>query len=69
MWTRKKLNRLESNLNSEVSFNKYTKCKNDFELIYYKIADGVKIRIKCQWYKEGEKSNNFFLNLEKTPIH
>ena len=23
------------------------------------------VRSTCQWYKEGEKSNKFFLNLEK----
>ena len=61
----KKLKELESNLNSEASFNEYTKCKKDLELIYERIAEGVKIRSKCQWYEEGEKSTKFFLNLEK----
>ena len=55
----------ESNLNSEANFNEYTKCKKDLELIYERIAEGVKIRSKCQWYEEGEKSTKFFLNLEK----
>ena len=61
----KKLKELESNLNSEANFNEYTKCKKDLELIYERIAEGVKIRSKCQWYEEGEKSTKFFLNLEK----
>ena len=48
-----KLKELESNLNSEGNFNEYTKCKNDLELIYERIPEGVKIRAKCQWYEEG----------------
>ena len=65
MWIRKKLKELESNLNSGANFNEYTKCKKDLEIIYQGIAEGVKIRSKCQWYEEGEKSTKFFLNLEK----
>ena len=61
----KKLKELESNLNSEANFNEYTKCKNDLQRIYERTAEGVKIRSKCQWYEEGEKSTKFFLNLEK----
>ena len=45
----KKLKKLESNLNSEANFNEYAKCKKDVELIYERAAEGVKIRIKCQW--------------------
>ena len=38
-----------------------------FELdeIYDKIAEGVRVRSRCQQYEEGEKSNKLFLNLEK----
>ena len=57
----KKLKELESNLSSEANFNEYTKCKKDLELIYERIAEGVRIRSKCQWYEEGEKSTKFFL--------
>ena len=32
--------------------------------IYGNVAEGVKIRSRCQWYKENEKSK-YFLNLEK----
>ena len=67
MWIRKKLKELESNLNSEANFNEYTKYKKDLELIYERIA-GVKIRSKCQWYEEGEKSTTFFLYLQKETI-
>ena len=30
-----------------------------------KKVEGARIRSKSLWYKEGEKSSNFFLNLEK----
>ena len=39
--------------------------KKNLELIYERIVEGVKIRSKCHWYEEGEKSTKFFLNLEK----
>ena len=55
----------ESNLNSEANFIEYAKCEKDLELIYERIAEGVKIRSKFQRYEEGEKSTKFFLNLEK----
>ena len=61
----KNLKELESNLNSEINLNEYTKCKKDLELIYERITEGVKIRSKCQWYEEGENSTKVFLNLKK----
>ena len=61
----KKLKEFESDLNSEANFNEYTKCEKNLELIYERIAQGVKIRSKCRWCKEGEKSAKFFLHLEK----
>ena len=33
--------------------------------MYDDILEGIKVRSKCQWCEEGEKSTNFFLNLEK----
>ena len=30
-----------------------------------KFSEGAKIRRKCTWYEEGEKSTKFFLNLER----
>ena len=32
---------------------------------YERTAEGVKIRSKCKWYEEGEKSTKFFLYFEK----
>ena len=39
--------------------------KCELDEIYDKIAEGVRVRSRCQQYEEGEKSNKFFLNLEK----
>ena len=33
--------------------------------MYDNIAEGTRIRSRCQWYEEGERSSKFFLNLEK----
>ena len=65
MWIRKKLKELESNLSSEANFNEYTKCKKNLELIYDRIAEGIKIRTKSKWHEEGENSTKFFLDIKK----
>ena len=44
----------------------YNDCKTQLEWIYKIKANGIKIRSKCDWYKHGEKSSKFFLNLEKS---
>ena len=59
------LKKLENNLESSDNLRKYESLKNDLELIYDHIAEGVRIRSKCDWYGQGEKSTKFFLNLEK----
>ena len=43
----------------------YGLLKCELDEIYDKIAEGVRVRSRCQQYEEGEKSNKFFLNLEK----
>ena len=57
---------LESNLNCDINSVEYINYKNQLEEIYDDIAEGIKVRSKCQWYEEGEKSTRFFLNIEKT---
>ena len=54
------------NLNWYINSVEYINCKNQFDEIYDDIVEGIKVRNKYQWYEEGEKSTNFFLNLEKT---
>ena len=39
--------------------------KDKIEEIYEKKAAGARIRRRCLWYEEGEKSSKFFLKLEK----
>ena len=50
-------------MNSETNFNENV--SKYLKLIYGKIAEGGKIRSKCQWYEECEKSTNVFLDLER----
>ena len=63
-----KLKLLESNLNCDINSVEYINCKNQLEEIYDDIAEGIKVRSKCQcqWYEEDEKSTKSFLNLQKT---
>ena len=57
--------KLENNLESSENLRKYENLKSDLELIYDHIAEAVRLRSKCDWYEQGEKSTKFFLNLEK----
>ena len=34
--------------------------------IYQEKTTGIRIRSKCNWYEQREKSSKFFLNLEKS---
>ena len=56
---------LEKSLSSEENQFLYDKCSRDLEEIYDNIAEGIRIRSRCQWYEEGEKSSKFFLSLKK----
>ena len=56
---------IESSANHQTN-PEYLECKNRLENIYEEKANGIRIRSKCSWYEQGEKSSNFFLNLEKS---
>ena len=60
-----KLKILEKFLSCDKNIEEYHKCKADLDEIYDNIAEGVKIRSKCQWYEENEKSTKHSLNLEE----
>ena len=62
-----KLKIFEKSLSCDENIGKYHICKAALDKIYHKIAEGVKIRSKCQWYEESEKSTKYFLNLDKKP--
>ena len=53
------LKKLENNLESSNKLRKYESLKIDLELVYDHIAQGARIRSKCDWYKQGEKSTKF----------
>ena len=56
---------LEDNLNQSENLNRYNDAKFQLDNIYNKIAEGIKVRSKCNWYEFGEKFSKIFLNLEK----
>ena len=56
---------LENNLTDNLKKQQYGFLKCELDEIYDKIAEGVRVRSRCQQYEEREKSNKFFLNLEK----
>ena len=60
-----KLKILEKSLSCDKYIEEYHKCKADLDETYDNIAEGVKLRSKCQWYEENEKSTKYFLNLGK----
>ena len=60
-----KLKILEKSLSCDKDIEEYHKYKADLDESYDNIAEGVKIRSRCQWYEENEKSTKYFLNLEK----
>ena len=61
-----KIKNLEKNAVSDLNNNQeYINCKSNLESIYQTKVDGIRIRSKCDWYENGEKSSKFFLNLEK----
>ena len=63
----RKLKILEQNSESNLNNNpEYDECKTQLEDIYQIQVDGIRTRSKCMWYKFGEKSSKFFLNLEKS---
>ena len=62
---KKILQLLENNLDNCENRNVNNLYKDELSDILENISGGVRIRSRCQWYKKGEKSSNFFLNLEK----
>ena len=61
----KELKKLEENLNNFQTNEYYLECKQKLQNLYNKKVNGIRIRRKCNWCENGEKSTKFFLNLEK----
>ena len=56
---------LISSNSSHDLLEEYSKCKPDLESLYNYITAGIILRSKSEWYEHGEKSSEYFLNLEK----
>ena len=61
----RKLKLLESSLENDACVFEYSQCKKQPEKIFLNISESIRVRSKCQWYEEGEKSTNFFFKQEK----
>ena len=66
----KKLKLVEGKLNCNKTKDDHNVCKENLNVIYDEITNGIKIRSRCNWYELDKISNIFFLNLEKyQPSH
>ena len=50
---------------SDDSFYNLEKIKAQLELMEEKKTEGIIVRARARWHEYGEKSNKYFLNLEK----
>ena len=65
-----KLKMLENNItvtSTDLELKEYNSVKQDLEQIYKNITKGIILRTRTDvdWYEEGDKSTNYFLNLER----
>ena len=51
---------------STENINRLESLKIEYDLRYEYMAQGAIIRSRANWYEQGEKSNKYFLNLEKS---
>ena len=51
------LKKLDISLDDANNLGKYNSIKNELDAIYDHIAEGIRIRSKCDWY---EHATNFF---------
>ena len=57
-------NVISSDSSAEISCD-YSDAKIELENAYDRIAKGIILRSRVQWYEEGEKSTSYFLRLEQ----
>ena len=60
-----KLKDLEQNLSNDKAKEQYNAYKGKINGICDEVSNSIQIRSKCDWYEFGEKSNKFFLTIEK----
>ena len=61
-----KLKDLDQNLNNEETKLQYDSFKDELNDIYEEISNNIKIWTRCNWYELREKSNKYYLNLERS---
>ena len=59
----KERKKLEKYLTNFQTNQNYVECKQNLPNIFTRKVNGVRIRSKCNWYENWEKSTKFFLNL------
>ena len=62
----RELKKLEISLDDPNKLGKYNTIKNALDAIYDHIAEGIRIRSKCNWYEHGKKSAKVFFKFRKT---
>ena len=58
------LNKFQENP-SEITRLEMNKFKNELETLYDERVEGIVVRPRARWHEHGEKSSEYFLNLEK----
>ena len=61
-----KVKHFESSVTDYHNDLQYLEYKERLNTVYLKKINEIRIRSKRDWYKSGEKSTKFFLNLEKS---
>ena len=61
----KNIKEYENSPSSSITQDVYIAKKLEFEALMDEKTNGYILRSKTQWYQDGEKSSQFFLNLEK----
>ena len=67
-YLKEKVTLLENDISSDSSaevLRDYSEANIELEKVYDHIAEGITLRLRAQWYEEGEKSTSYFLKLEK----
>ena len=63
-----RINEFESSVSiksDSALINEYNECKQELEILYDYITQGVILRSKATWYEHGEKSTKYFLKPRK----
>ena len=62
----KKIYEMEVDSLKEETLIRKKQIEEELHKMYDYFADGAILRSRCTWYEKGEKSNKYFLSLEKS---